>query len=190
MRGEPGDADLVRRCLQDERGAWERLVRRYGRLVYGLAKRAGLSTEDCADVFQTVFLTAYRNLHLLDRPESLSFWLTTITRREAWEAKRKLARHGRHVSELKGDGEETEPASPEPLADDELERTQRAFQVHRALDRLDERCRRLVELLFFSDPAPSYEKAARELGMPLGSLGPTRGRCLEKLRTALERLKS
>jgi RNA polymerase sigma factor (sigma-70 family) len=186
-QAELRDDELVRLCLQDDREAWETLVRRYGRIVYGLAVKTGLAPDDAADVFQTVFLSAYRNLHLLDRPESLSFWLATITRREAWHARRKLAR-----SVTISSGDAANPldaaAAPAPLADEELERAQRTALLHRALEGMGERCRGLLEMLFFTEPAPSYEDAARSLGVPLGSIGPTRARCLAKLRKALEGL--
>lgn len=149
--------------------------------------RAGLSTDDSADVFQTVFLTAYRNLHLLDRPESLSFWLATISRREAWQTRRRLARVA-----VAGSADAADPlqaaASPSPLADEEVERAERTALVHRGLGQIDERCRKLLEILFFQEPALSYEDVARQLGVPLGSIGPTRSRCLEKLRKALHAL--
>ena len=183
------DAELVRRCVENDRAAWEILVRRYSRLIYGLAMRAGLSADDSADVFQMVLVTAYRNLHLLDRPESLSFWLATITRREAWQARRRLARAAVSASEEGADPFEG-VASTAPLADEELERAERAAALHRGLDRIDERCRTLLETLFFKEPALSYEEAARQLGVPLGSIGPTRSRCLEKLRKALQGMES
>jgi RNA polymerase sigma factor (sigma-70 family) len=186
-QAEPTDAELVRRCLEEDREAWEILVRRYGKLVYGLAMRAGLSADDSADVFQMVLVTAYRNLHLLDRPESLSFWLATITRREAWQTRRRLARMAVAGSEEGADPLES-IASTAPLADEEVERAQRAAALHRGLDRIDERCRTLLQTLFFKEPVLSYEEAARQLGVPLGSVGPTRSRCLEKLRKALQGL--
>ena len=186
-QSELSDEELVHRCLQDDREAWEEFVRRYGRLVYGLALKAGLSADDSADVFQMVLLTAHRNLHLLDKPESLSFWLATITRREAWQARRRLARMA-----VAGSTEDGDPldavASTAPLADEEVERTERAALLRRGLDQIDERCRKLLEILFFQEPALSYEEAARQLGAPLGSIGPTRSRCLEKLRKALHGL--
>jgi RNA polymerase sigma factor (sigma-70 family) len=184
---EASDEELVQSCLREDREAWEALVRRYGRLVYGLAMRAGLSADDAADVFQTVFVTAYRNLHLLDRPESLSFWLSTITKREAWQVRRKLARRPVE-SPTQGDDPLETAASPVPLADEVLERAERTALVHRGLEAVDERCRMLLETLFFREPAISYEEAARALGVPLGSIGPTRARCLEKLRKALQTL--
>lgn len=181
------DDELVRRCLEKDREAWEALVTRYGKLVYALAMRSGLSSDDSADVFQMVFVTAYRNLHLLDRPESLPFWLSTIARREAWQVSRKLSRR---VEPRPSDASQPLPevASPTPLPDEEVERVERVGLVHRGLDLLDERCRSLLQLLFFQEPSMSYEEASRTLGLPLGSIGPTRARCLEKLKRSLAKV--
>jgi RNA polymerase sigma factor (sigma-70 family) len=185
---ELSDEDLVLTCLQGDAGAWTTLVHRYGKLVYGIALRAGLPAEDSADVTQTVFLTTFRNLHLLERPASLRFWLSMIARREAWQAKRRST-NPLHGAVQTGEGkEDLEIAASEPLPDEELVRLENLFLVHRALDRLDERCRRLLEMLFFRNPPLSYEDTARELGAPAGSIGPTRARCFEKLRKILREL--
>lgn len=179
---EPSDEELVRRCLAGERKAWNAFVGRFGPLVYGVALRTGLRADDAADVFQTVFAAAWRNLHVLQRPGSVSFWLARIARREAWHASRLLRPAAAEV--------DTAPAATpaEALPDAELERAEQALLVQRALGQLDARCGRLLRILFFEEQTRSYDEVARELGMPLGSLGPTRGRCLEKLRRALQEL--
>lgn len=185
---ELSDEDLVLACLEGDAAAWTTLVHRYGRLVYGIALRAGLPAEDSADVTQTVFLTTFRNLHLLERPASLRFWLSMIARREAWQAKRRST-NPLHGAVQTGEGkQDPEIAASEPLPDEELVRLENLFMVHRALDRLDERCRRLLEMLFFRNPPLSYEDTARELGASAGSIGPTRARCFEKLRKELREL--
>ena len=175
------DAEVVDGCLGGDRRCWEALVRRYGRLVYRIASQAGLAPDDAADVFQTVFFAAFRNLHLIDRPASLRFWLKTTAQREAWQAKRRLARYDRGTGP-EGAGQAADAA---PAADGELERAERVFLLERALELLDERCRRLLDHLFFEVRTASYEEIGRALRMPIGSIGPTRGRCLEKLRRAL-----
>ena len=73
-------------------------------------------------------------------------------------------------------------------ADKSIEQTEQQFLVERGLDQLDDRCRCLLTLLFFDDPAPSYDEIGDQLGMSTGSIGPTRGRCLEKLRQILGRM--
>jgi DNA-directed RNA polymerase specialized sigma24 family protein len=94
---------------------------------------------------------------LLDHPEAFAGWLSTITRRESWRFKRRAE-----------PGAETTWASIEESsmsADESIERTEQRFQVERGLEQLDDRCRRLLTMLFFSDPAPSYDDIAEQLGM-------------------------
>jgi RNA polymerase sigma factor (sigma-70 family) len=178
---ERADAELVRDCLAGDESAWEALVREYGGLVYAVAGRAGLEEDDRADVFQAVFVIAFRNLHLLDRPEALGGWLATIARRESWRTKRRRTREsGTEIDE--------QTASDRAGVEEEMARAEQAHLVQRGLRRLDDRCRRLLEMLFFRDPAPSYEEVAGELDIPIGSLGPTRGRCMDKLRRILGEL--
>ena len=181
QRADPDDARLVQDCLDGEPGAWEVLVRRYGRLVRAIAARAGLEGDDAADLFQAVFVIVWRNLELLDRPAAVAGWIGTIARREAWRAKRRLGRE-------RGEPLAEDAAGAAPDADAEIDRVQRAFLLARGLDTLDDRCRRLLEALFWREPPPSYEALSQEIGVPMGSLGPTRRRCLEKLRTALTAL--
>jgi len=177
----------VRACLDGDRGAWEALVRRYGRLVYGIATRSGLSSDEAEDVHQIVFVQVYRGLGLLDHPAAIRSWVATIARREAWRAardrRRALDPQARDVDP--GDAATILHAGPR-AADDPLERVERAFLVERGLERLDDRCRRLLHMLFYEEPAPSYEETAERLDVPLGSVGPTRARCLDKLRRLLE----
>lgn len=155
-------------------------MRRYGKLVYSIAVRSGLSPEDGDDVFQIVFTQVYRSLGLLDHPEAFAGWLSTIARRESWRFKR------RAEPEVESAAVSNEASSVS--ADESIERTEQRFQVERGLEQLDDRCKRLLTLLFFSDPAPSYDDIAEQLGMSAGSVGPTRGRCLEKLKRILRRM--
>ena len=181
QRAEPDDARVVQDCLDGEPGAWEVLVRRYGRLVRAIAARAGLEGDDAADLFQTVFVIVWRNLELLDRPAAVAGWIGTIARREAWRTKRRLGRD-------RGEVLAEDSAKGGPDAEAKIDQAQRVFLLARGLDALDERCRRLLDALFWRDPPPSYEELAQEIGVPIGSLGPTRRRCLEKLRSALTAL--
>lgn len=185
-RGAP-DVALVDACLDGDEGAWEALVRRYGRLVHAIGLRSRLDLDEAADLSQTVFTIVYRNLSLLDEPAALAGWIGTIARREVWRAvrhrSRRLDREGTPLDEA------PEPAlgSP-PVAHKELEQVERAFLVERGLAKVDERCRRLLHSLFWEAPTPSYEKISDRLEIPIGGIGPTRARCLTKLRRALERL--
>lgn len=181
------DEALAQACLDGDRGAWEALVGRYGRLVHGIATRSGLNPDEGEDVHQIVFVQVYRGLGLLDHPGAIRSWIATIARREAWRAargrRRALDPEARAV--VPDDAAAILHAGPR-AADDPLERVERAFLVERGLERLDDRCRRLLRMLFYEEPTPSYEETAERLDVPLGSVGPTRARCLDKLRRLLE----
>ena len=190
-RGEPAgipDHELIRRCLDDDETAWGELVRRYANLVYALASRAGLSDDEVADAFQEVFTIVWRNLDLLEEREAFAGWISTIARREVWRVARRRARDREQASRMAADPGGGALPGGFPMADETLERAERAAMVQHAVEGLEERCRVLLTMLFWENPAPAYDDVAERLGMPLGSLGPTRGRCLEKLKARLEEL--
>lgn len=183
---ETPDTVLIERCLEGDEAAWEALVGRYANLVYAIAARGGLSDDEVADAFQTVFVIVWRNLDLLGEPQAFAGWLATIARRETWRIvrgrKRREERSERMAADPSGDALPGRPAD----ADEALDRAERAALVQQAVEGLDERCREMLTILFWEMPTPPYEEIAQRIGMPLGSLGPTRGRCLEKLRHRLE----
>ena len=183
---ETSDVALIERCLEGNEAAWEALVRRYSNLVFAIASRSGLSEDEVADAFQAVFVIVWRNLALLDEPQAFPGWLATIARREAWRVARGSARRRERAERMGSDPTGYAlPRSP-ARADEAVESAENAALVQQAVEGLDERCREMLTLLFWESPSPSYEKIAERLGLPLGSLGPTRGRCLEKLRRRLD----
>lgn len=185
---QPGDADLVRACARGDARAWETLVRRYQRLIYTIPRRARLDEQDAADVFQTVFQRLYEHLGRIAQPERLQAWLVTTARRETL---RRL-REGRRAAALPAADDRGEPppaddpADPDPLPDELLQRLQEHQQLRMALERLGEPCRTLLTLLYGEEDAVPYAQIASRLQMPAGSIGPTRARCLAKLRRLLE----
>ncbi len=185
---EESDEVLLRACRLGDPAAWERLVRRYQRLIYAIPRRAGLNADLSAEVFQRVWVMLLEHLDRIERPERLSAWLVTTARRESW---RQLRAQSSAVALPEGyEDEEALGALPDPalLPDEVLERLERQHTVRRAIATLDERCRELLTLLFYRPEPPSYAAIAQSLGMPEGSIGPTRSRCLQRLRQALERL--
>ncbi|WP_127999370.1 RNA polymerase sigma factor [Piscinibacter defluvii] len=186
---DPGaeNARLVARCRAGDGAAWRALVQRYQRLVYAIVTRTGLDGHTAADVFQTVFQRLHEQLPRLAQPERLQAWIVTTARREAL---REIRRVGRHETLDAGDDEDGDrPALHERLADDapraeeQLAELQSLDLLRHSLDRLDERCRELLLLTFRDDDdALDYDSIAERMGMPRGSLGPTRSRCLGKLR--------
>ena len=183
---EPSDAALVARCRAGDAAGWAALVRRYQRLVYTVPRRAGLSEAEAADVFQTAFARLVEHLGRIDDPSRVRAWLVTTARRETL---RLLERARRHVP-AHGDGEaDKDPlaalADPAPLPDALLAELQQHDRLRRAVERLDARSRAFVELLFLHEPPLAYSEIAARLGIAEGSIGPTRARCLDKLRRLL-----
>ncbi len=179
----PDDA-LCDRCAGGDRLAWAALVERYQRLVYAVPSRAGLREHECEEIFHTTFVRLAQRVGSLRERGRVRAWVVTTARRLTIDAIR--ARKTRSVAE---DSEERLARLPDPAArvDESLADLEQRHQVRQALARLDDRCRRLIDLLFFDagDPPRTYEQVAAEMGMPQGSLGPTRGRCLQKLLAAL-----
>ena len=182
---EEDDAALVARCRRGDASAWAALVRRYQRLVYAVVMRAGFDEHGAADVFQTVFARLLEHLPKLTQPERLQAWIVTTAKREALRV-----RHiGQRTVSLtradddEGEGLEDTLADDAPLAEQSLSDLQQLNLLRRGLDRLDERCRELLLLLFRDeDEHVGYDEVARRMAMPVGSIGPTRSRCLAKLR--------
>lgn len=180
------DAALVARCVRGEAAAWETLVHRYQRLVYAVARRAGLEEQSAADVFQTVFARLVEHLPRLRQAERLQAWIVTTAKRESIL---QFRRGHRTVSMTPADedadaGVTDEVADDSPLPEEMLAELQQMNLVRTALDRIDARCRDLLLLLFRDeDDAVGYDEIARRMAMPVGSIGPTRSRCLEKLRS-------
>ena len=179
-RTHQSDAALIEACLDGDEGAWEEMVDRYGRLVYSIPRRTGLTAADADDVFQNVFTSLFRHLADLRDQTRLSSWLIRTTYRECWRVGKKLA--NRH-DDL--EGAIVDVGAP-PF--DEVMRWEREQQVRQALRRLDDRCRDLLTALFLEPDAPSYEAIGARLGMPVGSIGPTRARCFKKLEAILREL--
>ena len=180
------DAALVALCRARHEAAWNALVHRYQRLVYTVVRRAGLDAHAAADVFQTVFLRLLQNLPRIEDPGRLQAWIVTTAKRESLL----LRRRGERMVALDTTGDAAADEAFEQTADDApgpeqtLEHWQRVMQMRLAVDRLDTRCRELLQAVFAGD-AVSYDEVARRLNMPVGSIGPTRARCLDKLRRAL-----
>ena len=179
------DASLVQHCLRGDGAAWAALVQRYQRLVYAIVRRVGLDEHAAADVFQTVFERLVQQLPRIADPSRLQAWIVTTTKREALLQRQ---RGQRTVSMTRADesheeGSEWDMADEAPIAEEALAELQQLNQLRTALDRLDARCRDLLLLLFRDeDDKLSYDEVARRMSTTVGSIGPTRSRCLDKLR--------
>jgi RNA polymerase sigma factor (sigma-70 family) len=182
------DEGLVMACRRGEADAWSMLVDRYQRLIYAIPRRAGLDEDQAAEVFQRTFAKLFENLERIKQPDRIQAWLVTTAKREMLslihQQKREPAlwdtdtRHSRSRYEAMPDDA--------PLPDEALERLQEQHVIRTAIESLGEPCCQLLKMLFYRADLHSYAEVAAALNMPEGSLGPTRARCLQKLRHLLE----
>jgi RNA polymerase sigma factor (sigma-70 family) len=182
---ELSDEALVLACRRGDARAWEALIQRYQRLIYAIPRRSGLNDDQAADVFQYVFATLLEKLDSIEQPARVGAWLATIARRESW----RLGRREPNAAIAGDDVGDDRIAGTLPdtrlLPDELMLRLEVQHQVRITVAMLDERCRKLLTLLFYrSDPLP-YAEIATTLDVPEGSIGPTRARCLKKLRRLL-----
>lgn len=177
------DARLAERCLAGDERAWAALVRRHERLVFAVARSYRLSDDDLADVFQEVFTALARGLPRLRDARTLVRWLSSTTERIALATAQRRRREQARSVEIDADARDLDSGA-EPVGAD-LELLEQQAVVRMGLAALAPRCQRLLTALYFEDPSPSYGEISTRLGVPVGSLGPTRARCLDKLREAL-----
>jgi RNA polymerase sigma factor (sigma-70 family) len=172
-------ADLVHRAAAGDQRAWDRLVDRFSGLLWSITSAYRLSQADAADVVQTTWMKLLENLGHLRQPDGVGLWLATTVRRECL----RVLREGRHV--VLTDDERRLSADPDPMPTPEaaMLRSERDRQLWRAVTLLPEHCQRLLRVLVAE--GASYKEVAVALDMPIGSIGPTRARCLERLRRTI-----
>jgi RNA polymerase sigma factor (sigma-70 family) len=188
--GQPTDKELLLACRRGDESAWEALVNRYQRLMYAIPRRAGLDEDKAADVFQEVFTTLFQKLNDIDDPERLHAWLVTTARRKTLRlisTERVQQQRSFSINEDSADPEFEKIRDEAPLADEVMLQLEEHHLTRVALATLDERCRKLLTLLFYGNEQPSYAAIADALGTSVGSIGPTRARCLEKMLRLLEK---
>jgi RNA polymerase sigma factor (sigma-70 family) len=173
---------LVRRAAEGHRWAWERLVAKYSRLIWAMTRDFKLSESDASDVVQATWLRLLEHIDRIEHPDRVGSWLATTARHECL---RHLAARKRVVLVQDDDDALVDAVSHQPEVDERLLADERAQAVREAMSSLPWRWQRLLELLM-SDPPVSYLEISDQLGLPVGSIGPTRGRCLERLREILQ----
>ena len=168
------DAQLVARCRAGEEAAWNELVSRFSRYVFGIAVQAfRLSEPDAEDIFQECFARIYEHLDKLRDDDALRPWIGQLTRRLC-------------IDRLRSGGRE-QPAEEEQLfafADDEMSTLDEAMTVHEALATLSGDCREILDRFFAQDQ--SYKTIGDALDLPSGTIASRISRCLARLRDALE----
>ena len=179
--GSADVAEFVRRAADGDRQAWECLVDQFARLIWSITADFKLVESDAADVAQTTWLRLLEHIDRIEYPDRVGSWLAATARNECL---RSLAARKRVV--LSDDDTELAGAVPHgPEIDERLLADERAQTVRDAMSRLPRRWQRLLEMLM-ADPPASYADISDELELPIGSIGPTRGRCLARLRVLLQ----
>ena len=176
----PSDEELLTSCLRGEQVAWNALIDRYSALIYSIPLKYGFGEADAGDVFQSVCVTLLEKLGSIRAPRGLAAWIITTTSRECLA----VLRNRRVAAALPA--AEFGPSDPYQLPEEELLGLERRHVIRSAISHLPDNCQRLIEALFSdAHERASYQTLASGLGVPMNSLGPTRGRCLEKLRRLL-----
>jgi RNA polymerase sigma factor (sigma-70 family) len=178
MSGDPAVVLLVNRARQDDKAAWDELVERFAPLVWSICRRYRLSHSDAEDVSQVLWLRLVEHLSALREPAALPGWIATTTQRECLRLLR-ATRQDEPLDLLVGDrgvaDEQTVAVEEEVLIHEQY------AAARNALRQLSPQCQMLLSLLL-QDPPPPYGEVSRKLDMPVGSIGPNRGRCLDRLR--------
>lgn len=172
-------AGAVRRAAAGDKAAWSELVESFSRLIWSVAGSYRLGPADSAEVMQTTWLRLLENLDRITQPERLGGWLATTARRESLRLLRLRGRELATDDQVWLDSIPRDAPTPEDLL---LDRD-RDRRVRAAFARLPANCQQLLQLVVVV--APPYTEVAAALDMPLGSIGPTRARCLERLRRLL-----
>jgi RNA polymerase sigma factor (sigma-70 family) len=170
--------DLVTRARNGDQQAWNALVEQYAPLIWSICRRYRLAGADADDVGQSVWLHLVDHLGNLRDPAALAGWLATTTRRECLRVLRTAQRPPAAASVIDA---ENIPDQHTGIAEQELLRAERHAALCEALKHLPARCQQLIALLTEDPPMP-YDQISARLGIPVGSIGPTRSRCLAKLR--------
>ena len=178
MRNDPVVTDLVTRARNGDRQAWDALVERYAPLIWSICRRHRVDGADADDVGQSVWLQLVDQLDKVRDPAALPGWLATTTRRECARVLRTV--RGPHAAGYSLDAE-TIPDEQAQTAEQQVLVAERHAALREAFAHLPPCCQQLIAVLIEDPPVPYAEISAR-LGIPVGSIGPNRSRCLDRLR--------
>jgi RNA polymerase sigma factor (sigma-70 family) len=174
------DTRLVRECIAGEEEAWSALIDKYKNLIFSIPVKYGFSTDEATDIFQAVCLELLTELPKLRKPKALPKWIMQVTFHKCFHRKRQQQR-----TEVSDPGDEKLAGSTPALAEELLRQAEEEQNLRQAILELPPRCRQLVHMLFYEEPARPYQEIAGLLGIATGSIGFTRQRCLERLRQRL-----
>ena len=184
---EKSDAELVKACRRGEESAWNALVDRYQRLIFAIPRRAGLTEEQAADILQEVFLTLFEKLDEIEQPDKIRSWIVTTAKFKTWGAVR--SEKGFYSPETEEEMEQEMASLPDtsPLADERLIELEQQHLIRTALQKLEDRCRTILSMIYLRDQTASYAEVAVAIGVGETSISPMRTRCLKKLAKILEK---
>lgn len=189
IEAQPTGETLVDRAAAEfesfqrgDRSAFDALVRMTTPMLWHAARSQNVSRTGAEDVLQTVWLRLLHGADAVREPRTIVKWLLTCVRREAWRVAQR--EHSNTISSDE-DGSPEQPASVDQLPEAVAFRNRRQEQLWAHVQKLAPKCRQLLRVIAFAD-RPDYAQIAEALGMPVGSIGPTRGRCLAKLRDRLD----
>jgi RNA polymerase sigma factor (sigma-70 family) len=178
MRNDPVVTDLVTRARNGDKQAWDALVERYAPLIWSICRRYRVAGADADDVGQGVWLQLVDQLDKIRDPAALPGWLATTTRRECVRVLRAV--RGPHAARYARDAE-TIPDDHSQMAEQQVLVAERHAALREAFAHLPP-CDQQLIVLLIQDPPVLYAEISARLRIPVGSIGPTRGRCLDKLR--------
>ncbi len=174
------DTRLVKECLEGSEEAWSALIEQYKSLIFSIPIKYGFSPDDASDVFQAVCLELLSDLPKLREPKALPKWIMQVTAHKCFHRKRQILR-----TETSGDDQTFDQVTP-PRAEEILREAADEQTLREAMLGLPARCRDLIRMLFFEEPARPYQEVAASLGIATGSIGFIRQRCLSRLRAQLQ----
>ncbi len=181
------DAELIGACRRGDEAAWNELVDRYQRLIFTVPRRAGLSEEQSADILQEVFLTLFEKLDEIEQPEKIRSWIVTTAKFKTWGAVRGEKNFYSPATEEEFEAEMENLIDAAPLADAVLIELEEQHLIRTALAEMEERCRKILSMIYLRDSAATYAEVAVEIGVGETSISPLRTRCLKKLAKILEK---
>lgn len=181
------DAALVKRCRSGDQAAWDELVHRYQRLIFAIPRRAGLSEEQAADVFQDVFLTLFEKIDEIEQPGRIRSWMVTTAKFKTWALIRGSKGFYSPETEEEMEAEMAAIRDNAPLADDMLIELEEQHLIRTSLRELEDRCQQILSMIYLRDQAASYAEVALQIGVGETSISPLRSRCLKKLEKILAR---
>ena len=174
------DTRLVRECLGGGEQAWCALISKYKNLIFSIPLKYGFSAEDSTDIFQAVCLDLLSELPKLRKVKALPKWIMQVTAHKCFHRKQQERR-----TEVSDPNDKQFEKSTPARAEEILREAEDEQGLRQAMSELTPRCRQLVHMLFYDEPARPYQEIAETLGIAVGSIGFIRQRCLERLRKRL-----